>query len=70
MVTNTLSNESQVKAPNVLSFFRITADKFLDLGQQSLTLTEPLFWWDGRPVLTADIPSSSAGTYDKWLKLK
>ena len=41
---------------------KLTADNSLDLGQQSLTLTKPLFLWDGHPVLTADVPSSSAGT--------
>jgi hypothetical protein len=34
----------------------------LDLGQQILMLTELLFLWDGHPVLTADVPRSSAGT--------
>jgi hypothetical protein len=41
---------------------KFTADNSWIWDSKILTLTEPLFLWDGYSVLTADIPTLSAGT--------
>jgi hypothetical protein len=41
---------------------KFTADNSWIWDSKILTLTEPLYLWDGYSMLTADVPTLSAGT--------